>query len=92
MQSPEERIAELTARIITLEAAFKTGSSAPVNTGKPVEYPFLTKLGGDDLIAAQTLVAENATLRAKIAELEDELAQRDFRIKHMKQALDQYIQ
>ena len=92
MATPEQRIEELTARIITLEAAIKSGSSAPVAAaGNEEAYPFLEKLSGDDLIAAKALVQENASLHKQIEELKDLLAQKDFRIKHLKQGLEQYV-
>ena len=89
MATPEQRIEELTARIITLEAAIKSGSTAPVADGNEEEYPFLDKLNGDDLIAAKALVQENASLHKQVQELNDLLAQKDFRIKHLKQAVEQ---
>ena len=91
MATPEQRIEELTARFITLEAALKSGSAAPVAEGKEEDYPFLAKLSGDDLIAAKALVQENASLHKRIDELEDTIAQKDFRIKHLKQGLEQYV-
>lgn len=92
MQTPEQRIEELTARIITLEAAVKTGNAAPVTEAKEEDYPFVAKLEGDDLIAAKALIQENATLRAQIEELNTKIAEKDFRIKHMKAGLEKYIQ
>lgn len=89
--SAEERIAELTARIATLEAAIKTGGATPVDATNDEEYPFLAKLSGDDLIAAKTLITENATLRKQVSELKETLDEKNFRIKHMKEALGQYI-
>ena len=91
MQTPEQRIEELTARIITLEAAIKSGSSAPAAEANESAYPFVDKLSGDDLIAAKALIQENASLHKQIEELKDLLAQKDFRIKHLKQGLEQYI-
>ena len=95
MQTPEQRIEELTARIITLEAAVKAGATgAPVTNPDEKEettYPFITKLSGDDLIAAKTLIAENKSLHKQIEELKDLLAQKDFRIKHLKEGLEQYV-
>ncbi|EAY12595.1 hypothetical protein TVAG_154460 [Trichomonas vaginalis G3] len=89
--SAEERIAELTARVATLEAAIKTGGIAPVATTNDADYPFLAKLSGDDLIAAKALITENATLHKQVAELNETLEAKNFRIKHMKEALDKYV-
>lgn len=90
--SAEDRIAELTARVVALEAALKSGGAATEAVEiKDEDYPFIAKLSGDDLIQAQALIAENAQLHKQIDELKDTIAQKDFRIKHLKEGLDKYF-
>ena len=88
----EERIQELEARIALLEAAIKTGNINVAPSGKPTEYMFLSKLSGEDKIQAQQLINENQNLKAKVEELTNTVAQRDYRIKHLKENLMKYIQ
>lgn len=89
MCDDKKRIEELTARIAVLEAAVRTGKAgaAPAASGSE-KYAFLDKLSGDDLISAKALVEENAQLRAEVAELKETVAQRDYRIEHMKRGID----
>lgn len=89
MCDDKKRIEELTARIAVLEAAIKTGKgcSAPAAAANE-KYAFVEKLSGDDLITAKTLIEENAQLRAEVAELKETVAQRDYRIEHLKRGID----
>ena len=92
MSDSDARIAELTARIAVLEAAVRTGNAnAATSNIKGNEYPFLSKLEGDDLIAAQALIQENAALREQVANLQTTVEQRDYRILHLKKNLEARI-
>ncbi|KAK8882196.1 hypothetical protein M9Y10_044836 [Tritrichomonas musculus] len=92
MSDSEAKIAELTARIAVLEAAVRTGNAnATTSTVKTADYPFLSKLDGDDLIAANTLIQENAALREQISNLQTTIEQRDYRILHLRRNLEKLI-
>lgn len=91
MSESEAKIAELTARIAVLEAAAHTGKVAPAVKNTEDQFPFLSKLDGDDLIATQALIQENATLRQQNAQYEQQIAQSDYRISHLKRNLERLI-
>jgi uncharacterized protein YceH (UPF0502 family) len=85
MSDTDSRIEALSARIAVLKAAIETRSPAlPAPAGKK-SFPFLAALDGDDLLAAQTLIEENARLRAQVEDLEATIEERDYRIYHLKQ-------
>ena len=88
----EERIQELEARIALLEAAVKTGKNDIAHSGNSTEYAFISQLYGEDKMQAQELINENQYLKAKVDELTNIIAQRDYRIKHLKENLMKYIQ
>lgn len=92
MSDSEAKIAELTARIAVLEGALRSGSSNVVSSNvKDSDYPFLSKLEGDDLIAAKALIHENATLKEQVSTLQTTIEQRDYRITHLKRSLVKYF-
>lgn len=92
MSDSEAKIAELTARIAVLEAAVRTGNANTTSSAvKPADYPFLSKLDGEDLIAANTLIQENAALREQISNLQTTIEQRDYRILHLRRNLGRLI-
>ena len=92
MADTEAKIAELTARIAILEAAVRTGNTHQSSTKiKTTEYPFLSKLSGDDLIAAQTLIQENSALKSQVSELQNTIEQKDYRILHLKRNLEKFF-
>lgn len=87
MSDSDAKISELTAKIAVLEAALRTGNatSSTINT---TDYPFLSKLDGDDLIAANALIQENIALKEQISNLQATIEQRDYRILHLKRNLE----
>ena len=84
------KIAELEARLAVLEAAVRTGSTGAVAVAES-DYPFLNKLTGEDRLAAQTMIQENASLKAKVAELTDIVDQRNYQISHLKRNLEKLV-
>lgn len=84
------RIAELEARLAVLEAAVRTGNTGAVAM-KESDYPFLNQLNGEDRLAAQTMIQENASLKAKVAELTDIIEQRNYQISHLKRNLEKLV-
>ena len=84
------RIAELEARLAVLEAAVRTGNTGAVAM-KESDYPFLSQLNGEDRLAAQTMIQENASLKAKVAELTDIIEQRNYQISHLKRNLEKLV-
>jgi hypothetical protein len=88
MSDSDPRIAALIAEVAALEAAVSTGSTTAVPSGG---YPFLSKLSGEALIAAQTAAQENAALRKRLEELEGVLEERDYRITHLKRSLERLL-
>ncbi|OHS94119.1 hypothetical protein TRFO_11407 [Tritrichomonas foetus] len=92
MSDASAKIAELTARISVLEAAVRTGNASGASVKVDAsDYPFLAKLTGDDLIAAQALIQENAALKEKVEGLTTTVEQRDYRILHLKRSLEKLI-
>lgn len=91
MSDSDAKIAELTARIAVLEAALRTGNTSVVSSTKDSDYPFLSKLEGDDLIAAKALIQENATLKEQVSNLQNTVEQRDYRIEHLKRKVNELI-
>jgi hypothetical protein len=87
----DARIEELTARIAILKAAIETGATAPLPPSDKSDFPFLAQLQGDDLLAAKTLIEENAALRARVQSLESTIEERDYRILHLKQNVARLI-
>jgi hypothetical protein len=92
MSESDSRLAELTARIAVLEAAVRTGAgSVSVPATSDNDYPFVSKLTGEDLLNAQALVKEVGALRAQIDDLKGLIEQRDYRILHLTRSLEKYI-
>ena len=91
MSDSEARIAELTARVAILEAAVKTGNFGKSENAKKADYPFLSKLSGEDKLAAETLIQENEALKNKVSELQDTVDQLEYRISHLKKGLDHFV-
>jgi uncharacterized small protein (DUF1192 family) len=90
-EDTDARIEELTARIAILKAAIETGSTVPRSTSNQTNYPFLAALHDDNLLAAKTLIEENAVLHARVASLESTIEERDYRILHLKQNVARLI-
>ena len=76
------------ARIAVLEAAVRTGNVHSASEASSDRPSFLSKLEGEDLIAATTVLKENEDLKAQVAQLEDTVRQRDYRILHMKKGIE----
>jgi hypothetical protein len=53
--------------------------------------PFLAALAGDVLLAARTLIEENASLRARVGALAATIEERDCRIHHLKQGVAKLV-
>lgn len=87
MSDSDAKISELTAKIAVLEAALRTGN-ATSSTINATNYPFLSKLDGDDLIAANALIQENIALKEQISNLQTTIEQRDYRILHLKRNVE----
>jgi BMFP domain-containing protein YqiC len=86
----ERKLEELEARVAVLVAAVAAG--IPRQAAKPAaDYPFLEGLQGDDLLAARTLIEENAALRARVESLESNIEERDYRIKHLKENVERLV-
>jgi hypothetical protein len=75
MADSNPRIAALISQVAALEAAVRTGSAVAAAPSRG--YPFLAKLSGEDLLAAQTVVQENAVLRKQVQAQEEVLEERD---------------
>jgi hypothetical protein len=87
----DARIEELSGRIAVLKAAIETGATASRAPASKSDFPFLASLQGEDLIAARTLIEENAALRARVKALESIIGDRDYRILHLKQNVERLI-
>jgi uncharacterized small protein (DUF1192 family) len=87
----KRKMEELEARIAVLTAAVAVGTHRQPEKLAGGEYPFLDRLQGDDLLAARTLVEENAALRGRVASLESTIEERDYRIKHLRQNVERLV-
>jgi hypothetical protein len=90
MSAQDERIVSLIEQIVVLEAAVRTGATS-ASAPSTAAYPFLSRLQGEDLLAAQALVQENAALRERAERLQEALGERDYRIQHLKLSLEKLI-
>jgi len=86
----EDKVNELTSRVITLEAAVKSGcTKAEKEEDGECVYNFLKKLDGEDLIEAQVLIAENQKYKDAIVKQKIQIEELYYRIKHLKIGIDE---